>query len=122
MPPVTLPDIEPKEWQDGPDGGTPTNAADWIDQEERMGAYAKEVAQAALDVAEAAAGAEEPVVFEQNSPSTAWVFVHNLGRPPVSIRTVDTGGTEVLMARHDDNDNQTTLTSTYPFAGKAYAR
>lgn len=54
----------------------------------------------------------------QNSPSTTWVVVHNLGKiPSVSVR--DSAGSEVTMSVVHNSINQCTLTSTAAFSGQA---
>lgn len=55
----------------------------------------------------------------QNSASTTWVVVHNLGKHP-SVTVVDSAGTQVEMSIHYDSLSQVTLTATAPFSGLAY--
>ena len=59
-----------------------------------------------------------PFTFIQNTPSSVWVVVHNLGkRPAVSVE--DSAGSIVQGDIHYDSDNQITLTFSAAFSGRA---
>lgn len=58
-------------------------------------------------------------VHNQGTPQATWVVIHNMGRIP-SVTIVDSAGTEVEGDVTHNTINQTTLSFTNPFAGKAY--
>jgi hypothetical protein len=58
-------------------------------------------------------------VYNQASPSSTWVIVHNLARYP-AITVVDTGGSVVIPSVVYDSTMQITVTFGSPTSGKAY--
>lgn len=58
-------------------------------------------------------------VFEQNTPSSSWVIVHNLNRSP-SISIVDSGNSIVGGNITYINQNEVRVDFNSSFAGKAY--
>lgn len=58
-------------------------------------------------------------VHTQGAPSTTWVAVHNLGKYP-AVTVVDSADDEVTVDVHHDSTNQTTLTASAAFSGKAF--
>lgn len=58
-------------------------------------------------------------IHNQETPQATWVVTHNMGRIP-SVTIVDSAGTEVEGDVTHNTINQTTLSFTSPFAGKAY--
>lgn len=59
-------------------------------------------------------------VHVQNSPATAWVINHNLGKYP-AVTVVDSAGTEVIGQVVHNSMNQCVATFSAAFAGKAFA-
>jgi hypothetical protein len=55
----------------------------------------------------------------QGVAAAIWTVVHNLGKFP-NVRVVDSAGDTWLVAPHDIDTNQLTLTFPAPFSGEAY--
>lgn len=58
-------------------------------------------------------------VYTQVAPSAVWNVVHNLGFYP-SVTVVDSGGSEVLVDEHYNDQNSITLVFASATSGKAY--
>jgi len=59
-----------------------------------------------------------PFTFNQLTPASTWVIVHNLGTFP-SVTVVDSSGNWVVGGVHYDSPDQVTLTFSGGFSGTA---
>lgn len=62
----------------------------------------------------------EPFEFTQAAPSDTWEIDHFLGRHPVSVLVVDSGGTPVLGDVEFTSITRVTVRFSSSFGGKAY--
>lgn len=61
-----------------------------------------------------------PYEHTQASPSDVWVIDHFLGRHPVAVQVVDSGGTPVIGDLEFTDLNHATVRFSAAFGGKAY--
>jgi hypothetical protein len=64
-------------------------------------------------------GSDKNFVFTQIAASNVWVVDHNLGKFP-AVTVVDSANTEVIGEIEHINQNQTRISFSASFGGKAY--